>query len=62
MVKKASRSSAQRSRIPKTTGSKKTANVSSRLSDFSYNTKCTHCVDNSFRHSQIVNEEKNGYA
>jgi hypothetical protein len=39
---------------------KKEETTKSRLSDFTYNTGCDHCVENSFNAQQILSGEKNG--
>ena len=61
MAKKAARSMGQRTRVPKTTDTKKPINYSSRLAEFgrnaSYDGNCSSCVDNVWHHSQITREE-----
>ena len=60
-IKRPSRASGQRSRIPKTTGTKKPINYSARLAEFdrntSYDGSCSSCVDNLWHHSRITRKE-----
>lgn len=58
MDKKASRNAGKRIKVFKSANSKTPNNISTRLSEFVYNTECPHCVDNAFRHSQITNGGK----
>ena len=59
-LKRASRTPGQRSRTLSTAGSKKNTNVSPRLSEFSYSPECPSCVDNSWKHSQMIAGSNNG--